>query len=154
MPMIQFIPHIAPWEKYFTEQADFQLRKTDKQQLNRKIYQDASVKGGIFTASSSPNYLTKVASVKEPNGERENFPEIEVNMTSPAEVTKQQAIAELDMISEDQPELSHISRETTKRAASTSGESAKPPVKKRARSESKGKAFEFYKDIFSQTTGQ
>lgn len=139
MPFTKFNPSTIPWKKYFVEQAEAQKGKAPKS--NPTFYTHASIGGGLAVGGSK-TVLTKVSGIKTKNKDPDT---VTVNMTSPAEVTVEQAKSELDHIinSGDKVEAA-ISKQTVKRVASLPDAKSVPAKKK----QKKTKTIT-YRDIFS-----
>ena len=161
MPMTRYVEQIDQWEKYFKQQADYQLGKISRKDADRVIFANAAVGGGVTTLSR-PRPMTKVTTATAVNGEhgqcsKQNAEPITLNITSPVEATVDQAKSEMmEAINAEEPAQVRISKETAKRAASVGDSAAdhRPPAKKARGGNKKGAKksnTKSFNDVFSGT---
>lgn len=167
--MTSYTPRLDQWEKYFADQANYQLGKTGKKDKSKALIKNSAILGGVST-SRSTGQLSVVTSVKGkakvPGSRGDGI--VDVNMVSSAEATADQAESELrDMVKDSDPVSARIYKETVKRAASVPDSAAAQHTAKkrkvtkvtRRKSDNKGKkdqrgggksSQKTYSDIFSK----
>ena len=117
---------IAGWERFYCQQVDYQLSKNNHNQAACNV----TVGGGVTMQRPSASII-KIGPPKDQKGQKPNQADdnIQVILTSPSEATVNQAKSEMErVIKGDDKVLARISKETAKRAASTTSEAESPEV--------------------------